>query len=115
MLKKKLKESNACQQHQDVRRDKIFVNLNQASRPGEAIVIDFIGPLHGTYILTKNDYFRKLVQFDVYKRADASVVVHGLNRWINTYSVMKTVISDGGRHFVNHEVRRKLKNLGIQH
>lgn len=54
MLKKGLTECRACQKHQHVRREKNFTSLNKASKPWELVALDFIGPLQGKYVLTKN-------------------------------------------------------------
>lgn len=77
--------------------------------------MDFVGSLKGKSVLTKIDCFSKLVQLNVWNRADAFVVLVGLDRWTRKRDEIKTVITDGGSHFVKTEVRGMLIRMRGKH
>lgn len=55
------------------------------------------------------------MQLGACNKADATNILVGLDRWVRSHGEMKEVITDGGKHFVNNEVRRMLRRMGVRH
>lgn len=59
-LKEQWLQCGISQRHKDVGRMDGISNLNRFSRSSEALGIDYVDLIKGTYLLVKIDYLRKL-------------------------------------------------------
>ena len=82
--------------------------------------IDFMGPFPPSfgnlYILLAVDYVSKGVEAIACPRNDANTVVSFLqNKILSRFGTPKTIISDGGSHFVNKIFVKLMSRYGIKH
>ena len=80
--------------------------------------IDFMGPFVNSYgfeyILLVVDYVSKWVEAIPTRTTDARVVI-GLKKFLMRFGVPKSIISDGGSHFINKWFDKLLKDHGVTH
>ena len=68
------------------------------------------------YILVAVDYVSKWVEAVACPNADANAVKRLFNNVIfPRFGVPRAVISDGGKHFINHQFEQLLKRHGVTH
>ena len=82
--------------------------------------IDFVGPLPPSfaneYILVAVDYASKWVEAVAAPKNDAKTIVKFLKKNIFArFGVPRRVISDGGTHFCNDQLRRVLRHYNVTH
>ena len=80
--------------------------------------IDFMGPFSHSFsnqfILIAADYVSKWVEAVALPSKDARVVVKFLKKIIFIrFGTPRTIISDGGKHFCNHQFKTLLLKYGI--
>ncbi|XP_049381465.1 uncharacterized protein LOC125846047 [Solanum stenotomum] len=83
-------------------------------------VIDFMGPFPSSrgnqYILVDVDYVSKWVEVVALPTNDAKVVVNFIRKHIFTrFGTPRSIISDGGKHFINNAVHSLLARYGVRH
>ncbi|XP_049344024.1 uncharacterized protein LOC125808353 [Solanum verrucosum] len=82
--------------------------------------IDFMGPFPPSsgnqYILVAVDYVSKWVKVVALPSNDARVVIKFIKKHIFTrFGTPRAIISDGGKHFINHLVKNLVVKYGIRH
>ena len=82
--------------------------------------IDFVGPFppsfNNEYILVGVDYVSKWVEAIPCARADAKTVVTFLKKNIfSRFGSPRVLISDGGSHFCNSQLKKVLEHYGVRH
>ncbi|XP_049399731.1 uncharacterized protein LOC125863765 [Solanum stenotomum] len=82
--------------------------------------IDFMGPFPPSsgsqYILVAVDYASKWVEAVALPSNDSRVVIKFIKKHIFTrFGTPRAIISDGGKHFINHLVKNLLAKYGIRH
>ena len=81
--------------------------------------IDFMGPFVNSqgfeYILLAVDYVSRWIEVVAVRKTDAKAVLKFLTDLISRFGHPKILISDGGSHFVNSQVRNFAKKNGIEH
>ena len=81
--------------------------------------IDFMGPFppshNNRYILVAVDYVSKWVEAKALPTNDARVVVRFLKNLFSRFGIPKTLISDRGTHFANHQMEKVLQKYGVNH
>ena len=82
--------------------------------------IDFMGPFPSSkgnqYILVAVDYVSKWVEAMACVKADSNSVLRLFKDIIfPRFGVPRVVISDGGKHFINRQFERLLKQYGVTH
>ena len=82
--------------------------------------IDFIGPLPSSfsneYILLVVEYVSHWVEAIPTQKADAKTVIKFLKKNIFCrFGTLRVVISDGGSHFCNAELRKAFAHFGVKH
>ena len=81
--------------------------------------IDFMGPFVNSngyeYILLVVDYVSRWIEAIVARKSDSKTVVKFLENLVSRFGHPKILISDGGSHFINSQVRKFTKNNGIEH
>ena len=82
--------------------------------------IDFVGPFPSSfgneYILVVVDYVSKWVEAVATPHNDAKIVVKFLKKNIfSRFGVPRILISDGGTHFCNNQLRKVLKQYNVTH
>jgi len=82
--------------------------------------IDFMGPLRSSYgnvyILVAMDYISKWVEAIATPKDDARVVIKFLkNNIFSRFGVPRALISDGGTHFCNNQLKKVLEQYNVQH
>ncbi|XP_015170112.1 uncharacterized protein [Solanum tuberosum] len=82
--------------------------------------IDFMGPFlpssGNQYILVAVDYVSKWVEVVTLPSNDSRVVIKFIKKHIFTcFSTPRAIITDGGKHFINHLVKNLLAKYGIRH
>ena len=75
--------------------------------------IDFIGPLPSSFL---NEYIRLVVEAIPTQKVDAKTVIKFLKKHIFCkFRTLRVVISDGGYHFCNAELRKAFAHFGVKH
>ena len=82
--------------------------------------IDFMGPLPSSYgnvyILVAVDYVSKWVEAIATPKDDARVVIKFLKKNIfSCFGVPRALISDGGTHFCNNQLKKVLEHYNVRH
>ena len=82
--------------------------------------IDFMGPLPSSYgniyILVAVDYVSKWVEAIAAPKDDARVVIKFLKKNIfSRFGVPQALISDGGTHFCNNQLKKVLEHYNVRH
>ena len=82
--------------------------------------IDFVGPLPSSksneFILVAVDYVSKWVEAIASPKADSKTVVKFLKKNIfSCFGVPRVLISDGGSHFCNAQLKKVLEHYGVRH
>ena len=82
--------------------------------------IDFMGPLPSSYgniyILVAVDFVSKWVEAIATPKDDARVVIKFLKKNIfSRFGVPRALISDGGTHFCNNQLKKVLKHYNVRH
>jgi len=82
--------------------------------------IDFIGPLPSSfskeYILLAVDYVSKCVEVVSTPTNDAKIVIKFIKKNIfSKFGVPRVLISDGGSHFYNTQLKKVLEHHSIKH
>ena len=82
--------------------------------------IDFIGPLSSSfskeYILLVVDYVSKWVEVVTTPTNDAKTVIKFLKKNIfSRFGVPRVLISDGGSHFCNAQLKKVLEHYNVRH
>lgn len=115
MLKEKWLQCDVCQRHKDVHRIGQLSSLNRFEKLGEALGLDYVGPIEVKYLLVKIDYFSKMVELDVCKQADAKHTLPGIKRWEDSRGPEETIVNDGAKHFDNTKLKRWVTKRGVHH
>ncbi|XP_006596661.1 uncharacterized protein LOC114383808 [Glycine soja] len=81
---------------------------------------NFMGPLPSSYgnvyILVAVDYVSKWVEAIATPKDDARVVIKFLKKNIfSHFGVLQALISDGGTHFCNNQLKKDLEHYNVQH
>ena len=82
--------------------------------------MDFIGPLQSfysnEYIILVVDYVTKWVEAIVVQHADAKTVICFLKKNIlSRFGTPRVLISDGGSHFCNIQLKKVLQHYSVRH
>ncbi|WJX91525.1 hypothetical protein P8452_73291 [Trifolium repens] len=82
--------------------------------------IDFVGPFPSSfsneYILVAVDYVSKWVEAIASPKADDKTVIKFLKRNIfSRFGTPRVLISDGGSHFCNSQLKKALEHYGVKH
>ncbi|XP_022843336.1 uncharacterized protein K02A2.6-like [Olea europaea var. sylvestris] len=82
--------------------------------------IDFMGPFppsfSNQYILVAVDYVAKWVEAVALPTNDEKVVIEFLKKHIFTrFGTPRAIISDGGKHFCNRQLKQLLAKYGVKH
>ena len=82
--------------------------------------IDFVGPFPSSYmniyILVAVDYVSKWVEAIATPNNDAKVVINFLKKNIfSRFGVPRALISDGGTHFCNMQLKKVLEHYNVKH
>ena len=82
--------------------------------------IDFMGPLPSSYrniyILVAVDYMSKWVEAITTPKDDARVVIKFLKKNIfSRFGVPQALISDGGKHLCNNQLKKVLEHYNVRH
>jgi len=82
--------------------------------------IDFMGPFpfsfSNQYILVAVDYVSKWIEAVALPSNDARVVIKFLKKNIFIqFGTPRAIISDGGKHFCNHQFKTLLLKYGVKH
>ena len=82
--------------------------------------IDFMGPFPNSngfeYILTAVDYMSRWAEAIPTRTNDHQVVVKFSHQHIFCrFGCPRAIISDGGKHFNNHQLQLMLKKYGVEH
>ena len=82
--------------------------------------IDFMGPFPSSfsnqYILVAVDFVSKWVEAIALPSHDARAVIKFLKKNIFTlFGTPRAIISDGGKHFCNHQFKTLLLKYGVKH
>ena len=82
--------------------------------------IDFIGPLPGSflneYILLAVEYVSRWVEAIPTQKANTKTMIKFLKKHIFCrFGTPRVVISDGGSHFCNIELRKAFAHFGVKH
>jgi hypothetical protein len=82
--------------------------------------IDFVGPFPSScsneYILVAVDYVSKWVEAIASPKADGKTVIKFLKRNIfSRFGTPRVLISDGGSHFCNSQLKKALEHYGVRH
>ena len=82
--------------------------------------IDFIGPFPNSngfeYILIAVDYMSRWAEAIPTRTNDHQVVVKFIHQHIFCrFGCPRAIISDGGKHFNNHQLQLMLKKYGVEH
>nr|KYP43557.1 Pol polyprotein [Cajanus cajan] len=82
--------------------------------------IDFVRPLPSSYsneyILVAVDYVSKWVEAMATQKADARTVIKFLKKNVFTrFGTPRVLISDGGSHFCNTQLKKVLEHYGVRH
>lgn len=77
--------------------------------------MDYVGPIKGRYLLVKIDYLSKMVELDVCLQVDTKHTIARVEKWERSRGLVEMVIIDGGRHFVNKDVKGWMSHRGVKH
>jgi hypothetical protein len=81
--------------------------------------IDFMGPFKTSqgfqYILLAVDYVSRWIEAVPTRLADSATVIKFLTSLFSRFGVPKVLISDGGTHFINSQVKKLVQQHGIEH
>jgi len=82
--------------------------------------MDFIGPLQSfysnEYIILVVDYVTKWVEEIVVKHANAKTIIRFLKKNIfSRFGTPRVLISDGGSHFCNIQLKKVLQHYSVRH
>jgi hypothetical protein len=116
-----VKQCDKCQRTGGVtRRNEMPLTVMQEVEIFDCWGIDFVGPFSPSftneYILVGVDYVSKWVEAIPCARANAKTVVTFLKK--NIFSIFETprvLISDGGSHFCNAQLKKVLKHYWVRH
>lgn len=65
------------------------------------VCLDFVGPIDVVYLLVKVEYFKRVVEIDLFEKADAKHVFKGLERWMSLRGKIKRIKTNRGMHVDN--------------
>lgn len=102
------------------RRDEMPLNNILVCEIFDVWGMDFMGPFPSSfcneYILVAVDYVSKWVEAIPTRTNDAKVVLQFLKKNIFTrFGTPRAIISDGGKHFCNHQFNALLAKYGVTH
>jgi hypothetical protein len=101
------------------RRDEMTQNPIHIVEIFDAWGIDFMGPFKNSqgheYILLAVDYVSRWIEAIPTRTADSKTVVKFLDKLFARFGIPKIIISDGGTHFINAQVRKLMTRNGIDH
>lgn len=117
LLIKQLAESRVCQKHRVCMRDTKLGTLNDSSRPGEVLGMDYVAPMDGKYLPVKVDFFCAWFKLDVCPIAYAASTLQGIVRWERKFGLVQKLVIDQGKHFKNSDVENfyKQKEVGMKY
>ncbi|PNY02207.1 hypothetical protein L195_g025512 [Trifolium pratense] len=116
-----VKACNECQRSGGIsKRDEMPQQVMAEVEPFDVWGIDFMGPFPSSHsnlhILVCVDYVTKWVEAMACQANDAATVVKFLKKNVFTrFGVPRVLISDGGKHFINHHLANLLKKYNVKH
>ena len=123
-VKKFVRECQLCQEAKTPKRHSVrepLCPLPCPTAPNWRVHLDLFGPLAlsadgNRYILVCTDAFSKLTELVALPNKEAGTVALAFfNRWVCRYSAPRTIVSDGGKEFVNKLNEDFLKLLEVEH
>jgi hypothetical protein len=123
-VKRFVRECQLCQEAKTPKRHSVrepLCPLPCPTAPNWRVHLDLFGPLAlsasgNRYILVCTDAFSKLTEIVALPNKEAETVALAFfNRWVCRYSVPRTIVSDGGKEFVNKLNEDFLKLLEVEH
>lgn len=117
-LETRLKTCKACQAFKKNTNRSPFYGIMHVTKPGELIVVDFLGPLplsHGfRYVLVMVDYLTRFNKMILCPNTTAKVVVEGLQSWLDELGPVSAILFDNDTSFRNKTISSWAHNLRIR-